>query len=619
MQRYFFSTLFLALLVISGGVLAYGQQTRPTPTPTTQQQTTQAQRSSTATFDLSEYGVRITPDQRLIIMMAALDAAGFDPTPAGREPTLFRQQVRKDQEGLPAELRARLRTFYERNKLPAPATPAEQAARYVSLAYALGPAPTLEAPARTEDLPGGLLEVLDFAPLVREFYRQSGIEGRLPSYTRIYQAEGDRLRQPTAEMLRSVLSYLHTQPLITYLERVPVKSPTPAGGRNKNQQQTFTTRERERRFFIVPDLLAAPGAINFRIIADDYYTIVPLGTNPTSSELRRAYLQYVIDPLILRYNRDIAARRDQIKQLLAERTNAGGNVSPDVFLSVARSLVAATDVRLEELSQLDAINREMRSNLANARDQAARDAIIKDAQRARQEIADEAIAQLAENYERGAVLAFYFADQLRGIEASGFDIANFFADMMASFDAARESRRPAEYKEARARALAAREARLTARTNAASTSEETNNDSTQRNALVKQLVEVDQMLRLKNYIAAEEKLRALLQEYPGEARIFFALGQAASLSAQDAISEEVQAERLNRALAHYRMAIDRSSADTDRALRSRAHEARGRILEFLERKDDAIKEFDAAIQIGDVQGGAYSAAVAGKKRLTEQK
>ena len=30
------------------------------------------------------------------------------------------------------------------------------------------------------------------------------------------------------------------------------------------------------------------------------------------------------------------------------------------------------------------------------------------------------IARLAEEYEKGAVLSFYFADQLKGIESCGF-------------------------------------------------------------------------------------------------------------------------------------------------------------------------------------------------------
>ena len=145
--------------------------------------------------------------------MAALEVAGFDPTPAGRAPSAFRTKLRKDLANVDPDLRNRLKTFYERNKLPAPATPADQAARYVSLALALGPAPTFEAPARSEDLPAGLLEVLDFAPLVQEFHRRSGIDEQMVGYVRAYQAEGDRLRGPTTEMVRSLLTYLHTRPI----------------------------------------------------------------------------------------------------------------------------------------------------------------------------------------------------------------------------------------------------------------------------------------------------------------------------------------------------------------------------------------------------------------------
>ena len=77
-------------------------------------------------------------------------------TPPRREPSAFRAQVRKDLVGLDPDLRNRLRGFYERNKLPAPATAADQAARYVSLALALGPPPSLDAPERSDDLPAGL-------------------------------------------------------------------------------------------------------------------------------------------------------------------------------------------------------------------------------------------------------------------------------------------------------------------------------------------------------------------------------------------------------------------------------------------------------------------------------
>ena len=565
-----------------------------------------------AQFEVSEYGVDFQSDQRLIVVMAALDAAGFDPLPAGREATGFRAKLRKDLASLDPDLRARMKTFYERNRLPAPATPADQAARYVSLALALGPAPSLEAPARDNDMPAGLLEVLDFAPMVQEFYRRSGIEDHMVEYVRAYQAEGDRLRAPATEMVRSLLTYLHTRPITTSSERVEVKAPT--AKKDNKEQKRYSFRTKERRFLIMPDLLAPRGAINFRIIGDDYYAIVPEGTDPTASELRRAYLQYVIDGLVLRFNKDVALRRDAIKQLLNERQKAGTQVSPDVFLSVGRSLVAAADARYVEMRALDALARSNRAQLLAAKTDADRAAITKNSQTEIKAIQDETVARLAEEYEKGAVLSFFFGDQLKGIESAGFDLANFFPDMIASFDPVRESRRPSEYAETVQRATAAREARMAARKAAAENANveiPTGRDA----ALVKDLAAVEETLRRKDYNDAEARLKEMLKSYPGEPRIFFALGQAASLAAMDATDEEIQAQRLNRALGQYRLAIAASSPETDKAVLSRAHESMGRINAFLENKDEAMKSFDEAIKLGDVRGGAYREALEGKKKL----
>ena len=591
--------LFIGVILFLTSGVASGQTS-----PQTVQQRPGAQ------FEVSEYGVDFQADQRLIVVMAALDAAGFDPLP-GREATGFRAKLRKDLAGLDPDLRTRMKTFYERNRLPAPATPAEQAARYVSLALALDPAPSLEAPARDNDMPAGLLEVLDFAPLIHEFYRRSGIEEHMVEYVRAYQAEGDRLRAPATEMVRSLLTYLHTRPITTSSERVEVKAPTTK--KDNKEQKRYSFRTKDRRFLIMPDLLAPRGTINFRIIGDDYYAIVPEGTDPTASELRRAYLQYVIDGLVLRFNKDVALRRDAIKQLLSERQKAGASVSPDVFLSVGRSLVTAADARYVEMRALDALARSNRAQLVSAKTDADRAAIAKNSQAEIKAIQDETVARLAEEYEKGAVLSFFFADQLKGIESAGFDLANFFPDMIASFDPARESRRPSEYAEAVQRATAAREARAAARKAAENTNVEipTGRDA----ALVKDLATVEETLRRKDYNDAEARLKEMLASYPGEPRIFFALGQAASLAAMDATDEEIQAQRLNRALGQYRLAIAASSPETDKAVLSRAHESMGRINAFMENKDEAMKSFDEAIKLGDVRGGAYREALEGKKKL----
>ncbi len=589
-----------------------GAQQKPvtSSSPATNQRVPVPERQPTP-FDLTTYGITINVEPRLIIMMAALEAAGLDTTPAGSEPSVFRAQVRADIANLDPDLRARMRRFYERNKLPAPATPADQAARYVSLALALGPPPLLDAPERSEQLPESLLEVLDFAPLVREFYVRSGMEEKMVVYTRAHQAEGDRLRQPTAAMIQAVLSYLHTRPITVATERVPV---TAASTKKKNGQRAFTTRQHERHFFIVPDLLGAPGTINFRVIADDYYAVVPAGTDPTSSELRRGYLQYVIDPLVLKFNRQIAERREQIRLVLAEREKAGVTVSPDIFLAVSRSLVAGADARFDESRRIERVTADARAKLANAKPDEAR-AIVKETDAAIAAIKDEAIARLADDYERGAVLAFFFAEQFKDIESSGFDVSNFLVDMIALFDPVREANRLTEVAAARTRALAARQARLSARAAVNEPPVYSDAEAARAAVLVKRLGEIEQILQAKNYPAAEARLKELLKDYSREPRVFFALAQTSSVAAADATDEEVQAQRLKAALTNYRLALEAASPETDRALISRAHVAMGRIYGFLENNAEAAKEFEEAIKMGEITGGAYREALDGKSKL----
>jgi hypothetical protein len=626
MKKQFFNLTLAALLCfqcVASARPGVSAQTRPQasdaqgskPQAPSQQQ---PRRPVESRLDLSDYGVHIAPDPRLLVVMAALEAAGWDPTPAGAEPSAFRGVVRRDLAGLDPALRARMKDFYERYRLRDPsATPADQSARYVSLAYTLGPPPGLEAPPRSEDLPSAILDVLDFVPLVREFQRQSGMSERLPGYLQMHRAEGDRLRGPAVEMARAVLTYFNTRPETIFFERVETATPPAAPkGDKKQERRAPVLREQQRRFVIVPDLLAAPGAINFRVVRDDYFAVVPAGTDPRSSEMRRGYIQYVVDPLVARFSRDVAAKRAEIKQLLdAERARKGRDVTPDIFLATSRSLVAAADARMDESARLRALQLETSARLqAAGSDAPARDAALRDSKARQAAVEDESAARLAEAYERGGVLAFYFAEQLRGLEGSGFDIANFVPDMLASLNAARELQRPAEYANAVARHLEARKAAAAARESAGAAAP----TDERRAALIKSLSDVDELLRLKNYTDAEARLLALKETHREEPRVYFGLGQAAMLSANDAFDEEVQERRLTSALAHFRQVVLFASPD-EKALLSRAHVASGRILAFLERAEEAQREFDAAIGLGEMKDGAYREALAEKKKLAEKK
>ena len=605
---------------------AQGQQRQTQAAPARQQPPPQRPAPPPSTLGLVDLGVEIAPDARLVVVMAALDAAGWDPTPAGARPSVFRELVRREQAGLDPALRRRMQDFYERNRLKDvadnPATPeneavryttAEQAARYVSLAYTLGQPPAFDAPARSEDLPGGVLEVLDFVPLLREFYRQSGMDARLPNYLVMYRAAGDKLRAPTIDMARGVLAYLNTRPETSVTERVTATDPTAEARKKKQERRVTVLRERERRFRVVPDLLAAPGAINFRAVGDDYFVILPAETDPRLGEARRAYVQFIVDPLVARFSREVAARRPEIKQLLdAEQARRGRSFGPDVFLVVARSLVAAADARMDEVLRLRALQLETSRRLQAAADQAAKDAALKESREQQAAVQDATTAELAEAYERGAVLSFHFAEQLRGVEGAGFDVSNFIPDMVAAFTVERELRRPAEYAAVVARV---RESRLRASEARAAAPGEPAPADARRAALLKSLTDVNELLRMRNFDEAGSRLAALKGEYRDEPLVYFTMGQAASLSAQEALDEAVQAERLNAALGHFRQVVLFATAETDPTVVLRSRLSSGRILAHLERRDEALREFDAVISASRPTDRLHQEAQAEKKKL----
>lgn len=599
--------LFLAFITVYAQSV-FAQPSTPTPKPAPVRQA-----QSQPSFDLTEYGVKIEPDRRLIVVLASLEAAGLE-TPLTETGKAFREQLKTDLQAINPDLQQKLKTFLTQYKRRHPnQTPAEISASFVSLAYALTPVPELQDPPRSVDLPAELLEVFDYAPLVREFYRRSGISAKLDDYLKEYQKSGDAMRGAASVMVRDLLDYLHTRPQLSYIDRVKVQTKD-AKGRDKLEKTE--ARQRERRFFIVPDLLAPVGTINFRNVGDDYYVIVPPNTNLISSEARRAFLQFTIDPFILQNAKDISAFREGIKILLEERRKINPDISPDVYLAVSRSMIAAVDARQIEYVKLHAATADARRRIDLTQGDDAKRAVSAELARFKTQLADETALELSEAYERGAVLSFYFAEQLKGTEDSGFDVAGSFRDFILSLEPSKETNRLAQFADARKRATAARAER---RKRASTQTTVTTAELSPREKLLKQKLEqIELVIKAKDYEKADEQLSELLKENEGDPRILYARGRVASLSAELAFDESVRDERLGRAAAHYRLAIGHSNAETDQVLKQRAHVALGRILEFNEQSEAALEEYEAAIKIGGIDAQAYNEATAAKQRLTKK-
>ena len=587
-------------------------------------------------FDLSNYGVRIAPDKRVMIVLATIDAGRTENASGeriravnpklSRAGTAFRERL-DGELTVPDDLRQKIGLFLTQYKRRRPTlTDAEIVSPFVAMAYSLAPPPELSDPVITSDLPGDLLDVLDFAPLVREFYRRSGISAKLDTYTKEYQTQTDSKLQTSArEMVSELLDYLHTKPQTIFSERVTVKA-------DKSKRTTIKNtaiRDHDRRFAIVPELLAPAGNVQFLNIRDDYFVIVPPDTDLSVSEARRAFIQYVVDAIVLTNANDVSQIIPGVKKLIDEQRKVNPNISPDSYLAVSRSLVAAIDAKENEFARvsaataisrqrIDSISSDEQARITAAKSEEEKQKIARtstdekkkvsaDLEKFKQAQADETALRLSEDYEKGSVLSFYFAEQLKGMESAGFDIASSMRDILLSFDPAKETGRLAQFAEARKRADAARESRKNDPT--------TIETAIVENPVTTKLLEIQKIIESKNYSKASADLKALLQSNPQDARIYYNLGRVAMFEAAGLTDGDEQAKKMIEAKNAYTGVL--RVAATNRALLSLTYVALARIYEIDDNKEYAVKLYDKAIEIGDVPGGAMKIAIEGKQKLIQ--
>lgn len=591
-------------------------------------------------LDFTQYGVTIEPDKRVIVVLASLEAAGVK-TPLADRGEEFRRRLEVDFAGLDKDLVSKMASFVTQyKKRKSKATDSEIIAPFISMAYSLSPVPDLLEPGRNTDLPGDLLDVLDYSPLVREFYRRGQVSQKIDEYVKLYQIAGDDLRPSTSAMIGQLLDYLNTRPQLAFLEKV--KSTTQSTKGTKRKLQGTETRERERRFFIVPELLAPKGTINFVNAGDEYFAITPPSTDLTTSEVRRAYLQFVLDPVVLKNSEAIFAHRDAIKVLLDTRRKVNPDISPDFVLAISRSLVAAADARQMEYdkSRTATLNARQRIELLEAEDiklktegkfdKEKRDAlkreIVSNLNTYTQQLVDETAVFLSEAYESGAVLAFHFNDKFKEIEDSGFDLTESVGNIIASLDTGQEANRIEQNAEARRRGLAEREKRKAFIASQPAIVE---------NPLTRRLLDIDSEINGNKFDSARNSLNQLLtgdliEQNPHEkARVYYSLGRLESLSAEAAGDVEERNIHLVAAQKAYSKVIENIVKPTDSrvvenkikatdpALISLTYVALARIYEFNDQNEYAIRVYEEAINVGDVSGGAYQAAVSARNRLAK--
>lgn len=601
-------TLALALTFTPNLALANSSINNPLAVNSTGSSTNQE------AFDPSKFNVLILSDERILIMLAALNIAGYDYEPDGEIKGL-RAQLRNDLKSTPPELVARLRNYYASHRLEGREAIA-QVSPYIGLALTLSGPPSLSTPQVIEKLPPDVKQVIDFVPLLQEFYVRSPIKELLPKYKATLGDLRAQYERTAGTVLYETLAYLRTQPVL-FLPPTPIfnseedelpgnepakadkpDEPKAANSKDKSKldKNKITSKDvaakkdkdkdavqklsapRTRRLLIFLNPFSASGSIferndllngadieTSRRLGDEYSIVV--SQESLTDQIRHGFLRFVLDPIVGKNSVEIANLKEQIDPLLANLPRARERARRNVYEVVGESLARAVGVRLTARTAGASFN------------------------------ADDANYLLAQHYEQGAVLIFHFYNCLLNLERVGIDIRDFFPSLLVKIDFEKEGKRLDEVKEARARVE-------------------------QKRNSVKSIIDVDLLIKQRDYVQAKAQLETILKEQPKNARALFGMAQIVnnqiSETERDPVASDddkiaAQEERLANAAKLYRDAIAAANPQ-EQWLVSQCHVLIGRILDFVEQRDAAIGEYEKAIQLGDIPKGAYREAVEGKAK-----
>lgn len=562
------------------------QKTQPQPgTPAQTQPPRRVGIGDRENVTLSDVNVEITLDRRVIIMMAALNVAGYDYESGNRQLSALRKQVREDLQATSPALVTKLRNYFESHRNGKSDSAA--VAPYLTLALSVTDAPafTLDVPA--ERLQEDVREILDFALLLQEFYQAVSFSKIAPKYVNAYMQAANTYGPAAVYAVSAVISYLHTEPVLelapTYVSRA---RPQAQPKRDANLGEPVVGEKRIRKFVILPDLLNATGAANLRAVRDTYYLLLGPTSEPNVEAIRRGFLAFVIEPLTDKAVREVTATREPLRKLLDSR---GDKVDPEfkqrsAFFLITESLVRAIDVRMTVLGF------PQRRNYAEI----------------------DGIYELSQAYERGSVLAFHFYDRMAAVDSVGINLSQYFGDLLQRIDYEREANRLDEYAQRLARY---KQAKLEAAAAPIPTATIANADE----QTVARILSADDLIKARRYDEAKVILEGVHRDRPNNARALFGLADVTSKKASQITDSDRLAEQLYAAVELYKQAAQNADPDSEKWIAQRSYVAAAKILSFLGENDDSGAALDLAIKLGEsADKAAYEEAVK-LKQAREQK
>ncbi len=396
--------------------------------------------------------------------------------------------------------------------------------RFISLALVSGPPPDFRYIYRHEQLPPDVLTVEDFNGLLVKFYKEAQVEVAWKRVEPSYESGMAHLQGPLTQIVQKSMGYL----------REIFKSDSP---------RTFTV-------YIEP-LVGV--STNFRTYGDAY-AIVLDGQNVSLTEIRHAFLHFMLDPLPVKFgNAVLRARPILVSASRAPRLPR--EYLEDTTGFYTECLIKAVELQLDRLTP---VQRERALDAADA------DGFV---------LVRPLVAQLERFQQEEPAMSFYFPELARRVDLAA-ELTRVQAMQFPPIEAA-----------APVSAQAA--------------------DAAERDRMLQQ---GERLLSAQDGAGAQAVFEKVLERWPATPRAIYGLAIAAVYQKQKDRAKELFTS-LTQSSA--------SGADADPVILAWSHIYLGRINDGEGNRDNAIAEYRAALAVQGAPERARQAAQSGIEKPYE--
>ena len=521
-----------------------------------------AQEKTPSLIDPAGPTISLISAEPVFVMAAALNACGYDE--GLEESSAIRKRVRDEMNQALAkseEARAKrdaLCLYIAQHRL----TGTEQdVAQYISLALYLTPPPDLEVTADLTEMPPDATQVVEIAPLLRDFAAAVDLHGIWLTAHRAYDEEAAKLHDALSQMIVDTNIYLK-MPAVTY-----------SGS----------------RFVVVIEPQLSPATVNARIYGTDYIVVVsPVDGKIPLKNVRHTYLHYVIEPMI--YGRASALDREQPVMKAIHDAPLSFRLRSDPAALNVECLIKAVEARtmdtgIPEYKIPAGIDRSQMPRYEHER------ALYQ------QKVDAVKAAAVEHDMRQGYVLTQYFYEQLIQFEKSPTSLQDSMGELVYGMDVEQQVHRAKQTdfdKEADEDVLQRTKPRPLAGLDLAEARLSTG-DIAAASAMAQKV------------LAAETDTVTSVAD---AARAHFILARADLMSVHAGESEDDAERTIGESMAQFEKTLETSK---DQRLLAWSHIYLGRILDLECKRDQAVAEYQAALEVRDGRLDTRLAAERGVK------